>query len=148
MFWTFCFWLYSSLTFLRFASETLTSDDFKEFFLDQFQGNKKIQEIDWDAWFYDKGMPPVLPELDQSMARASQSLADTWIAVDRRGTARPVKNEMATWSSLQITCFLDDLAVKVGNKPLKLSTLQAINGLYNFLFIHIDELLISSIILN
>ena len=27
---------------------------------------------------------------------------------------------------------LDDLAVKVGNKPLKLSTLQAINGLYNF----------------
>ena len=116
----------------RFASETLTSDDFKDFFLDQFQGNKKIQEIDWDAWFYDKGMPPVLPELDQSMARASQSLADSWIAVDRQGTAPPVKNVLATWSSLQITCFLDDLAVKVGNKPLKLSTLQAINGLYNF----------------
>jgi len=118
----------------RFASHTLTSDEFKEFFCEYFKGKgEALKSIDWDLWFYGEGMPPVLPELDQSMAAASQSLADQWLAVDREGKAPPAKNEMTSWSSLQITCFLDDLAQKIEpDNPLKLSTLNAMDALYKF----------------
>jgi len=117
----------------RFASHTLTSDEFKDFFCKHFKDKKDVlKQIDWDLWLYGEGMPPVLPDLDQSMAAASQALADTWLGVDRECKAPPAKNEMASWSSLQITCFLDDLAQKIGDKPLKLTTLNAMNALYKF----------------
>ncbi|CAJ1911553.1 unnamed protein product [Cylindrotheca closterium] len=117
----------------RFASQTLTSEDFKAFFCEFFEHKEEaLKSIDWDLWFYGEGMPPVLPELDQSMAAASQSLADQWLAVDREAKAPPAKNEMEYWSSLQITCFLDDLALKIGDQPLKLPTLNAMDALYKF----------------
>jgi leukotriene-A4 hydrolase len=116
----------------RFASRTLTSDEFKAFFCDQFKGNSGVETLDWDLWFYGEGMPPVLPELDQSMAMASKDLASLWLSVDREGAAPPEENDMPSWSSLQITCFLDDLAVKIGDTPLNLSTIKAMNDLYKF----------------
>jgi leukotriene-A4 hydrolase len=117
----------------RFASHILTSDDFKEFFMKHFEGNEKAKAVDWDAWFYNKGMPAELPELDQSLALDSQNLANIWFSVDRDSKPPPTQNDMSTWSSLQITCFLDALQIKTGDKkPLKISTLKAMDGLYHF----------------
>jgi leukotriene-A4 hydrolase len=111
----------------------LTSDDFKEFFMKHFEGNEKAKAVDWDAWFYNKGMPAELPELDQSLALDSQNLANIWFSVDRDSKPPPTQNDMSTWSSLQITCFLDALQIKTGDKkPLKISTLKAMDGLYHF----------------
>ena len=73
---------------------------------------------------------PVLPELDTTLARDSQNLASLWLAVDREGQAPPTTNVMASWSSLQQTCFLDDLQIKTGGIPLKIATLRAMNDLY------------------
>jgi leukotriene-A4 hydrolase len=118
----------------RFSERVLTSDDFKAFFLEHFRGEKKIGEIDWDEWFYGRGMPPVLPPLDQSMAKASQDLASIWIAVDRGGhatAAAPSTNDLANWSSPQIVCFLDALHVGTAGTPLRLATLRAMDGIYN-----------------
>jgi leukotriene-A4 hydrolase len=115
----------------RFAAKTLTSDDFKAFFLEYFEGNEKVKEIDWDAWFYAEGMPPVLPPLDQSMAKASQDLASIWMAVDRRGQAPPSQNDISSWSSLQIVCFLDALHVETSGVPLRISTLREMDELYH-----------------
>jgi len=116
----------------RFASTTLTSDDFKDFFLQHFAGNPRVNEIDWNSWFYAQGMPPVLPSLDQSMAEASTNLAKTWIDVDRGTKKNPVlTNEINAWSSGQITCFLDALQLKTADKPLQISTLKAMNRLYH-----------------
>jgi leukotriene-A4 hydrolase len=114
----------------RFAYQTLTSQDFKDFFLQHFQGNDKIKEIDWDKWFHSTGMPPVLPPLDQSMAQDSTDLANLWLTIDHDGKSPPSKNDMASWSSSQITCFLDALLIGMGDQPLQLSTLQSMNTLY------------------
>ena len=35
----------------------ITSDDFKLTFLDFFKNTKRLEEIDWDTWFYKTGMP-------------------------------------------------------------------------------------------
>jgi leukotriene-A4 hydrolase len=115
----------------RFASKTLTSTDFKNFFLQHFAGNSKLEEIDWDIWYHAQGMPPVLPPLDQSMAKASTDLADAWYNVDREATTPPSTNEMSAWACGQITCFLDTLQLKTADKALKISTLEAMNGLYD-----------------
>ena len=116
----------------KFASKTLTSEDFKDFFLQHFAGNQKINEIDWETWFYKQGMPPVLPPLDQSMAKASTDLADKWIDVDRGNKQDPPStNELSAWSSGQTTCFLDALQDKTADKPLQISTLEAMNRLYH-----------------
>ena len=114
----------------KFASKTLTSDDFKEFFLQHFHSCSSVAEIDWQTWFYAQGMPPVLPYLDQSMAKASSDLASIWCAVDREGKIPPSTNEIKEWSSSQITSFLDTLQVMTGDKPLNLSTLDSMKMLY------------------
>lgn len=125
----------------KFASKTLTSTDFKDFFLQHFGGNSKIKEIDWNVWFYVQGMPPVLPPLDQSMAKASTNLADAWYNVDRKATSPPSTNEMSTWASGQITCFLDKLQLKTAEKALKVSTLEAMNELYDLAATQNSEIL-------
>jgi leukotriene-A4 hydrolase len=114
----------------RFAYKTLTSQDFKDFFLEHFKGNAKIKDVDWDNWFYSPGMPPVLPTLDLSMAKDSTDLANLWMSVDRNGKAPPATNAMKSWSSLQITNFLDALLIAAGNQPVQLSTLESMNKLY------------------
>lgn len=120
----------------RFASHVVTSEEFKEFFLNHFNSKDEVKNIDWNTWFHGTGMPPELPELDQSMALDSQKLADLWFAVDREGKAPPSQNTIQSWSSLQITCFLDSLQLKIagddGSKPLHGSTIQAMNSLYHF----------------
>lgn len=118
----------------RFASRVLTSDDFKDFFMKHFEASSSkreiVKQIDWNVWFHKPGMPPVLPELDTTLASDSQNLASLWLAVDREGADPPSVNDMASWSSLQVTCFLDDLQMKTGGIPLKISTLRAMNALY------------------
>ena len=139
----------------RFASKTLTSTDFKDFFLGHFATTnpKEIEEIDWETWFYARGMPPVLPPLDQSMARASTDLADAWYGVDREGKAPPTTNEIAIggWATGQITCFLDALQLKTTTttgddeqqrQPLGVSTLRAMNGLYGLAKTRNSEILL------
>jgi len=115
----------------RFASKTLTSADFKDFFLQYFADNAKTKEIDWNVWYYAQGMPPILPPLDQSMSKASTDLANTWTRVDREGASLPSTNVLSTWASRQITCFLDCLQVNTVDRPMKVSTLDAMNRLYN-----------------
>lgn len=115
----------------RFALKTLTSIDFKEFFLQHFRGNPKSNNIEWDTWFYAQGMPPVLPPLDQNMAKASADLAATWCAIDCENKNPPSTNEIITWSTGQTTCFLDTLHILTADKPLQISTLKKIKKLYH-----------------
>jgi leukotriene-A4 hydrolase len=116
----------------RFASKTLTSTDFKDFFMEHFKGNRAVQDVDWDTWFYKPGMPDELPELDTTMAKDSQDLADTWLIVDRDRVIPPATNHISGWTSLQIQIFLDTLLAKTSSKSLKLSTLHAMDSLYQF----------------
>ena len=40
-----------------------------------------LDSVDWDAWFHTPGMPPVIPEYDQSMNKVCTQLADRWATV-------------------------------------------------------------------
>jgi leukotriene-A4 hydrolase len=114
-----------------FASKTLTSEDFKDFFLEHFKGNSAVAGIQWDKWFYEPGMPPEVPTFDRTLSEASEKLAEEWVDVDQKFAPEP-KTDIKGWTSPQITCFLDSLQARTASKPLKLSTLKAMDDQYNF----------------
>lgn len=113
----------------KFAYMTLTSDDFQVFFMEYFKDNDVLNDFDWKAWYHAPGMPPEIPVFDRSLSEASETLAQVWLAVDEHGLPSPSTN-ISTWSSNQITCFLDTLLSD--GRPLKLSTIQAMNDSYGF----------------
>ena len=50
----------------KFAQKSIVSDDFKAAIFEFFAANHKhtiaLKRIDWDVWFHQPGMPPVLPK--------------------------------------------------------------------------------------
>lgn len=115
----------------KFASKTVTSEEFRAFFCHYFKGNEKINDFDWNSWLYNPGMPPEQPNFDTSLSEASEKLAISWFEVDRSGNLVPSVN-LKSWSSDQITCFLDALLDLVEDQPLKIETLAAMKQQYGF----------------
>jgi leukotriene-A4 hydrolase len=114
----------------KFAYKTLTSDQFRDFVMEYFADNDAVSDFDWEVWYHQPGMPPETPIFDRSLAEASETLAAVWLAVDQKRQDSPPIRDMRTWSSNQITCFLDALLSE--GTPLKLSTIKAMNDAYGF----------------
>ncbi len=55
----------------HFKYQSIDSYDFKKFFLDHFDKEPKVAEIDWDTWYKAPGMPKILPNYDDSLAKVS-----------------------------------------------------------------------------
>ena len=115
----------------KFSSQILTSEDFRDFFMEHFQKNEAVKLVDWDKWLYKPGMPPVEPKFDRTLSAQSEKLAKSWLAVDRTGSAVP-DEDISKWSSARITCFLDHLLGLVGVAPLQADTVVAMHQKYHF----------------
>jgi leukotriene-A4 hydrolase len=119
----------------KFSYGTVSSEDFKAFFLSYFFGNDKVWDVPWDAWLHGTGMPPETIEFNATLAQASEDLARAWLSIDRDGTGgQAPATEIASWTSLQICSFLDELRSLVqedGGSPLSVLTLAAMNERYS-----------------
>jgi len=119
-----------------YANKALDSFEFKEFFLKYFTSlsafdQSVLSQIDWDAWFFQKGMPPVamLPKFDDSLKQRSTQLAQQWInasETEQVGTADDLKD----WSTPQTIAFLE--ALLAHDAPLAQSKLERMDELYLF----------------
>lgn len=78
----------------NFRFKTLTSEDFKQFFIDYFTNvvncKEAIQQIEWNTWFHTPGMPPVPAQFDTTRTVEAITLGEqmshhadvtTWKAV-------------------------------------------------------------------
>lgn len=126
----------------EFKSKLITSEDFKKFAIAQFKD--KIAGFDWDAWFYSEGMPPHVPEFDETVGTFTKSIADAWFyfepdvalfnvggKTEVRGGCRPsllingtearmgvrqnAEELWAKWSSVQKQYLLDRLLENTAN---------------------------------
>ena len=86
----------------NFASEPLTSDDFRIFFCEYFSG-VNLDAVDWDAWFLEPGMPPVENKFDKTLYEAIFDLKKKWLNGEQKGTT------IQGWKTTQINVFLDSL---------------------------------------
>merc|ERR1711879_551007 len=80
----------------RFGGTTLTTDDFKDFFLNYFKGAPGLKNIDWDAWLYSTGGRPVENKFDQSLLVAAETLKQNIV----NGKAFS-KEDLKGWKALQ-----------------------------------------------
>jgi leukotriene-A4 hydrolase len=94
----------------KFAHSTVNSADWKVFFLDYMLTTAKIpqatlDQIDWDAWYNQPGMPPVQNKFDQSLIHGSESLAVKLIEAGEE----PKKDDLKGWDSAQIVILLEKM---------------------------------------
>jgi len=72
---------------------TVTSNDFKNFFLEYFSEKKdSLQSIDWDKWFYAPGMPLIQNNYDYELANSFKSIASEWIKKSKEINEADVKS--------------------------------------------------------
>ncbi|XP_012155314.1 leukotriene A-4 hydrolase-like [Ceratitis capitata] len=65
----------------KFAYKSVITDDFKGALYDYFiktDKKDKLTEIDWDLWLYQEGLPPIIPNFDETLADISKQLAKLW----------------------------------------------------------------------
>ncbi|CAH2984679.1 unnamed protein product [Chilo suppressalis] len=61
----------------KFKKQSLDTDQFKAYLLDYFKDNKQLKTVDWNAWLYTSGMPPIIPAYDTSMTKSITALVET-----------------------------------------------------------------------
>ncbi|TDH74158.1 hypothetical protein CCR75_007559 [Bremia lactucae] len=113
-----------------FKFQTITSQEFRTFFESYFIGQPDVlKTIDWEAWFYSPGMPPVANTFDTTLTCQATML----------GTQMATRNQMDTWTSVTSTqlqkwptslwiVLLDTLLMKQAHARFTLPHLDAINA--------------------
>ncbi|KAJ8924178.1 hypothetical protein NQ315_006969 [Exocentrus adspersus] len=112
--------------FDAFKYKSIETKDFQEFFTKHFSNNSAIKSIDWAAWLYSPGMPPVIPNYDKSLAVICDKLIEN-------GTVRaiyllPPKIKKPLITS-QVIYFLQIIS-EAEAQPIK--KLEALNELFGF----------------
>jgi len=112
--------------FDKFKYSTITTEEFKIFFLEYFNNlGSKLDVIEWDKWLYGKGNTPVSNKFDESISASSIALAEKWLSgVD--GDSKDIDG----WNAGQITLFLDTIITS--DKSLDIQSVANIDQLYNF----------------
>lgn len=85
----------------KYKFKSLLSDEFKSTLYEYFQGKNKdeqLAKIDWDLWLYGEGMPPIIPNYDQSIKEAVLKNVDLW----SKNTAAQIKSSSALETNLTI----------------------------------------------
>lgn len=64
----------------KYAYKSVVSDEFKATLYEYFSGkaDEQLAKIDWDLWLYGEGMPPIIPNYDQSIKKAVLEQVHIW----------------------------------------------------------------------
>ena len=123
----------------KFKYGTVTSQEFLDFFTSVFESISDDQ-VAWNAWFYEPGMPVVTPSFDDTLSKAASDLANAWLKVDDKFQAKstfaahavmPVI-DITKWTTSQMVCFLDELVsiCEERGRPLHKETILSLGDKY------------------
>ncbi|KXT07572.1 hypothetical protein AC578_10239 [Pseudocercospora eumusae] len=120
--------------FTTFKKRSVDSYEFKatllSFFESDKEASKKLNDLDWDTWFYKPGYPPK-PNFDTTLADIPLNLAKDWQALnDGKSDFKPSKKDIAEFNSNQSVVFLE--AVQTWEKPLKTDLVDVMGDIYSF----------------
>ncbi|KAL8657052.1 MAG: hypothetical protein Q9226_002293 [Calogaya cf. arnoldii] len=123
--------------FTKYKEKSLDSYDFKSTLLAFFEkdaaASKKLGEVDWDAWFYQPGLPPK-PDFDTSMVDLCYALADEWKGLgdsdDEGHGFKPNEKDIEGWMANQVVVFLE--RISDFEKPLSKEAVHIMGQTYGF----------------
>jgi leukotriene-A4 hydrolase len=118
--------------FTTWKFKSLDSYDFKatllDFFASDTEASKKLDDLDWDTWFYKPGFPPK-PDFDTSLVDACYALADKW--KNRSSEAfEPNQSDISSWMANQSVVFLEK--IQTFDKPLRPEDVQLMGKTYGY----------------
>lgn len=115
----------------EFKFTTVSSGQFKDFFLSKFASVPAVQTLDWDKFFYGQGMPPISVDFSNPLQKAAEDLAKQWLSKETpKGRSQ---EDLAGWDSQQTCIFLGALLESAKKaQPLSLATLRALDRAYSF----------------
>lgn len=113
-----------------FKFQTLTSMDFRAFFETYFaRQHEALHTIDWDAWFYAPGMPPVTNTFDTTLTTQATALGEQIAASSDVATWTSVAPSALTkWPTSLWILLLDTLLLKQERANWTSTHLDAINA--------------------
>ncbi|KAK4992741.1 Leucyl aminopeptidase yscIV [Elasticomyces elasticus] len=121
--------------FTTFKEKSVDSYEFKttllDFFASDAEASKKLQELDWDTWFYAPGYPPK-PDFDTSMVDVCYALADRWEAAgENKGEDfAPKREDIDGWLANQSVVFLERL--QNFTSPLSPTLVESMGKAYGY----------------
>ena len=67
---------------------------------------KNLDSVDWEGWLYGRGMPPVTPKFDMTLATPAYDLAKRWSLAAAKDTDPQdldfTKSDLKGWFAQQI----------------------------------------------
>lgn len=120
--------------FTVFKTKSLDSYEFKatllSFFESDAEASQKLNDVDWDTWFYQPGFPPK-PDFDTSLADQCLDLANRWEALNQGSDGfKPNAKDIESFSANQSIVFLEK--VQTFEKPLSPSLVDLMGKVYRY----------------
>ncbi|PVU88520.1 hypothetical protein BB561_005803 [Smittium simulii] len=119
-----------------FSGKSIDTDDFKNLLYSYVEkvagseGIKKLDSVDWEAWLYKPGMPPVTNDFDKTPQVAPMNLANKWHEADtKQDFSCLTKDEYTSLSTHQKLVFFSELKSK--SSTLSPSALDTIDSMYS-----------------
>ncbi|XP_054623454.1 leukotriene A-4 hydrolase isoform X2 [Dunckerocampus dactyliophorus] len=112
-----------------FAYGSVTTDQWKDFLFTYFQDKVDVlNKVDWNAWMFTPGMPPVKPQYDTTLADACAALSQRWIQAKEQDLSAFTQADINALSSHQLIDFLSLLLQEV----LPVSHVKKMQEVYDF----------------
>ncbi|CAN9508361.1 unnamed protein product [Ophioblennius macclurei] len=112
-----------------FAYGSVTSEEWKNYLFTYFKDKVDIlNKVDWNAWMFTPGMPPVKPQYDTTLADACIALSQKWIKAKDKDLNGFKESDVKALSSHQLIEFLSLL---LQEEPLPLTHVKKMQEVYN-----------------
>ncbi|NXY81179.1 LKHA4 hydrolase, partial [Alcedo cyanopectus] len=122
----------------QFAYKSIVTEDWKKCLYTYFKDKVDVlDKVDWNAWFYTPGMPPVKPTYDMTLANACVALSQRWIKAKECDLGSFSSADLKEMSSHQLIEFLGLLLLE---DPLPVSHVQRMQQVYDFNAINNSEI--------
>jgi len=97
----------------KYKYKSLVSDEFKATVYEYFNGkaDDKLAQVDWDLWLNGEGMPPIIPNYDQTYSKTVDQQAEIW----NNNTVENIKKHPDINGNLHIWELIELLTVLVQN---------------------------------
>lgn len=112
-----------------FAYSSVTTDQWKNYLFSYFKDKADIlNKVDWNAWMYTPGMPPVKPQYDTTLADTCITLSQKWTKATEQDLDGFQESDVKTLSSHQLIEFLSLL---LQEDPLPVTHVKKMQDLYD-----------------
>ncbi|XP_061124778.1 leukotriene A-4 hydrolase isoform X1 [Syngnathus typhle] len=112
-----------------FAYRSVTTEQWKDFLFTYFKDKVDVlNKVDWNAWMFSPGMPPLKPHYDTTLADACITLCQRWVQAGERDLSGFGASDVDELSSHQLVEFLSLL---LQEEPLPLSHVKKMQEVYH-----------------